>query len=38
MQKNGIMQIIIRHKNEIENRFDVEKIGLFGSYAEGKAT
>jgi len=38
MKKNRIMQIIKRHKNEIEKRFDVEKIGLFGSYAEERAT
>jgi predicted nucleotidyltransferase len=38
MQKSRILEIIKRHKNEIQSRFDVEKIGLFGSYTEERAT
>ena len=38
MEKNRIIETIKRHKREIETRFDVERIGLFGSYAQGKAS
>jgi len=37
-QKNMILEVIRRHKKEIKSRFDIEKIGLFGSYAEEKAS
>jgi len=29
-------KIISQHKKELENRFNVEKIGLFGSYIRGE--
>ncbi|MEM2109996.1 MAG: nucleotidyltransferase family protein [Candidatus Odinarchaeota archaeon] len=35
----GIMEfkkIISQHRKELENRFNVEKIGLFGSYVRGE--
>lgn len=29
-------KIISQHRKELENRFNVEKIGLFGSYVRGE--
>ncbi len=33
-----IKKIIASHKNELKNRFNVSRIGLFGSYVRGDNT
>ena len=38
MDKNEILQKISEHKAYIQNNYEVEKIGLFGSYAKDKQT
>jgi uncharacterized protein len=38
MKKEKIIEIVAEHKEELKNRFGVEKIGLFGSYARGEET
>ena len=38
MTKEEILQKLKEHKSYIEERYGVEKIGLFGSYARGEAT
>jgi len=38
MTKNEILNTLSDNKNYIEEHFEVEKIGLFGSYAKGKQT
>ncbi len=38
MTKEEILQKLKEHKPYIEERYGVEKIGLFGSYARGEAT
>ncbi len=35
MKKEIIIKIVADHKQELKDRFGVEKIGLFGSYARG---
>ena len=37
MQKSRILEIIKRHKNEIQSRFEVEKLGMFGRSTEERA-
>ena len=32
---HSIIQILEEHEKEVMNRFDVRKIGIFGSYARG---
>ena len=38
MTKETIINYLIEHKQEFQDKFDVEQIGLFGSYARGEAT
>ncbi|MCK5529483.1 MAG: nucleotidyltransferase domain-containing protein [Kiritimatiellae bacterium] len=38
MTKNRIINFLSSHKREIESRFKVSKIGLFGSYATNEHT
>ena len=38
MTKNEIINKLSKHKSYIEENFEVEKIGLFGSYAKGTQT
>ena len=38
MTKEDILQTLRQQENFIKQEFDVEKIGLFGSYAKGKQT
>ena len=37
MNREEITDFLVSHKAELEYRFDVERIGLFGSYARGEA-
>ena len=37
MNKEEITDFLASHKAELEYRFDVKRIGLFGSYARGEA-
>jgi predicted nucleotidyltransferase len=36
MKKEIIINIVTEHKQELKDKFGVEKIGLFGSYARGE--
>ena len=38
MTKNEILNELSKNKSYIEQNFEVDKIGLFGSYAKGKQT
>jgi len=38
MTKNEILNELSKNKSYIEQKFEVDKIGLFGSYAKGKQT
>ena len=38
MTKNEILTELSKNKSYIEKNFEVDKIGLFGSYAKGKQT
>ncbi len=38
MTKNEILNKLSKNKSYIEQNFEVDKIGLFGSYAKGKQT
>lgn len=38
MDKNEILQKLSEHKAYIQSNYEVEKIGLFGSYAKDKQT
>jgi len=38
MTKNEILNKLSNNKRYIEQNFEVDKIGLFGSYAKGKQT
>jgi len=38
MTKNEILNELSNNKRYIEQNFEVDKIGLFGSYAKGKQT
>ncbi len=38
MNRDEILYKLSDHKSIIEKKFDVEKIGLFGSYAKGQQT
>ena len=38
MTKEYILEVLKNNKSFFEEKYDVEKIGLFGSYATGKAT
>ncbi len=38
MTKNEILNKLSEHKKYIQEHFEVERIGLFGSYAKGNAT
>ena len=37
MTREEILDFLTTHKTELENRFGVLRIGLFGSYARGEA-
>ncbi len=37
MNKDIILSYLKEHKNEFMEKYNVEKIGLFGSYARGEA-
>ena len=36
--KDGILQILKQHKEELYKKYGVEEIGLFGSFARGEET
>jgi len=38
MTKQIILDYLLRHKEEFKEKYSVEKIGLFGSYAREEAT
>ena len=38
MTKNDILEKLIQKKDYIQNTFEVDKIGLFGSYAKDMQT
>lgn len=38
LDKTNILNYLKEHINEFKNKYQVEKIGLFGSYAKGNAT
>lgn len=38
MDKNTIIEFLKEHKQELKEKFGLQKIGLFGSYARGTAT
>jgi len=38
MSREEILKILLEHKRYIQTNFEVEKIGLFGSYAKDTAT
>ena len=38
MKKDDILNFLREHKNEFKEKYSVEKIGLFGSYARDEAT
>ena len=38
MTKDEILKILSDNKNYMQQHFEIEKIGLFGSYARGKET
>jgi len=38
MTKRNILTFLKENRLSLESKFDVEKIGLFGSYAKGTAT
>jgi len=38
MSREEILKILLEHKRYIQTNFEVEKIGLFGSYAKNIAT
>jgi predicted nucleotidyltransferase len=38
MDKNEILQKLSSHKEYIQNKYEVDKIGLFGSYAKDRQT
>jgi len=38
MKKENILNYLSQHKDEFYNEFEVEQIGLFGSYARDEAT
>ncbi len=37
MQKETIINYLINHKKEFQKKYEIEKIGLFGSYARDEA-
>ena len=38
LSKQSILDYLARHKQEFKEKYQVEAIGLFGSYARGEAT
>jgi len=38
MQKADILNTLALHKNTLKEKFEIDKIGLFGSYARDEAT
>ena len=38
MKKENILNYLSQHKDEFYNQFEVEQIGLFGSYARDEAS
>ena len=38
MTRDEVLTILRRHKNELEERFGIEEIALFGSFARNEAT
>jgi len=38
MKKEDILNFLKQHRDILQNQFGVDKIGLFGSYANDKAT
>ncbi|WP_207563220.1 nucleotidyltransferase family protein [Sulfurimonas aquatica] len=38
MTKHDVLNYLKEHYNEFHNKYNVEKIGLFGSYARDEAT
>ena len=38
MTKEDILDFLKTHKQELQSKYNVEKIGLFGSYARDEAT
>ncbi len=38
MTKEDILDFLTSHKQELQSKYNVEQIGLFGSYARDEAT
>jgi predicted nucleotidyltransferase len=38
MTKNNILKILTQEKEYLQKTYEIDKIGLFGSYAQGKET
>ena len=38
INKETILNYLKEHKSEFEDKYQIEKIGLFGSYAKGRQT
>ena len=37
LKKEDILNYLTQHKKEFQEKYNIEKIGLFGSYARGEA-
>jgi len=37
LKQKDILHYLSQHKTEFQEKYDIEKIGLFGSYARGEA-
>ena len=37
MTKETILDYLTKHKKELQQKYQIEKIGIFGSYARGEA-
>ena len=38
MTKNDILEVLVQEKKYLQDTYEIDKIGLFGSYAKGQAT
>ena len=38
MTKNDILEVLTQEKEYLQKTYEIDKIGLFGSYAKGQAT
>ena len=37
LEQEDILEYLMKHKKEFQKKYNIEKIGLFGSYARGEA-